>query len=250
MIPSPNQSDIQTALRTFLLAVLPPTDSAGNTIEVVSGVQNLVAEPTTATFVEMTPLRFERIETNIDSSADVKFTGSITGNVLTVTAVAFGVIELGATIFGPGVAVGTVITKLLTGEGGNGTYQVSNSQTISSQTLSSGGKTIQINSKLTVQLDFHSVDTSASDMANTVAAALRDDFGTIFFSGLAAPQNSVAPLYADDPKYMPFINDQQQYEWRWVLEAVLQANQVITAPQQYTDVISVVPLSVEATFPD
>jgi NADH:ubiquinone oxidoreductase subunit B-like Fe-S oxidoreductase len=67
------------------------------------------------------------------------FTGSITNNVLTVTAITSGAISLGMTITGTGVQTGTKITGFLTGAGGNvneaGTYQINVSQNVSSTTL-------------------------------------------------------------------------------------------------------------------
>lgn len=67
------------------------------------------------------------------------FTGSISGTTLTVTAVQYGVIQVGQTI--SGAAAGTTITSAGTGLGGVGTYVVSISQTLLStslQTLANG----------------------------------------------------------------------------------------------------------------
>lgn len=67
------------------------------------------------------------------------FTGSITNNVLNVTAITSGAISLNMTITGTGVQTGTKITGFLTGAGGNvneaGTYQLNISQNVSSTTL-------------------------------------------------------------------------------------------------------------------
>lgn len=60
------------------------------------------------------------------------FTGSIAGNVLTVTALAAGVVGVGQVISGAGVAAGTLITALGTGTGAAGTYVVSRMQTVGS----------------------------------------------------------------------------------------------------------------------
>lgn len=70
-------------------------------------------------------------------------TGSIAGNVLTISAVTSGVLTKGMALSGLGVSVGTVISGqgslhtggLLTGTGGIGTYLVSNAQTVTSTTL-------------------------------------------------------------------------------------------------------------------
>jgi len=67
------------------------------------------------------------------------FTGSISGNVLTVTAIASGAIAQGQTLSGTGITAGTKITQFLTGAGGNinevGTYQLNISQTVASTTI-------------------------------------------------------------------------------------------------------------------
>ena len=75
-------------------------------------------------------------------SVGATFTGSITGNVLTVPAdgVTAGAITIGMTITGSGITSGTTIVAFNTGAGGNvnegGTYTVSKSQTVSSTTIS------------------------------------------------------------------------------------------------------------------
>ena len=67
------------------------------------------------------------------------FTGSITGNILTVTGINSGAIAQGQTLSGTGIAAGTKITQTLTGAGGNvnyvGTYELNISQTVASTTI-------------------------------------------------------------------------------------------------------------------
>ena len=67
------------------------------------------------------------------------FTGSITGNVLTVTGITQGALALGQTLSGTGIANGTTITAFGSGAGGNvndnGTYTVSISQTVASTAI-------------------------------------------------------------------------------------------------------------------
>ena len=67
------------------------------------------------------------------------FTGSITGDVLTVTAIGSGAVAQGQTLSGTGITSGTKIVDFLTGAGGNvnevGTYQLNISQTVSSTTI-------------------------------------------------------------------------------------------------------------------
>lgn len=66
-------------------------------------------------------------------------TASIAGTTMTVTAVASGVLAVGATLSGTGVTAGTRIAAFLTGTGGTGTYTVSASQTVASGTINATG---------------------------------------------------------------------------------------------------------------
>jgi hypothetical protein len=67
------------------------------------------------------------------------FTGSIAGNILTVTGILSGALAQGQTLSGTGITAGTKITQFLTGAGGNineeGTYQVNINQTVASTTI-------------------------------------------------------------------------------------------------------------------
>jgi hypothetical protein len=321
---APTQDDVMTALGSFMLDRLP----AG--VDVVQGVVNRVAEPAEPNFAVMTLIRANRIETNVDTNQDVRFTGTIApavadftasidpapgqpgvmpSGIMTVTAVsagsiaigslvagggvlgatfvtgqesgsaggpglytvsvaqevlsgvltaayglltvsanAFGPIVVGANVFGTGVATGTTVRQFGTGTGGNGTYIVSPSQAVGPVTMSAGGKTIRQNSVFTVQLDFHSGDsTTAVDMAQTIATAFRDPYAVDFFAGLSG--GTISPLFADDPRFAPFFNENQQAEFRWILEANLQVNQTIRVPQEFADFASVQIISVDATYP-
>lgn len=67
------------------------------------------------------------------------FTGSIAGDVLTVTGINSGAVAQGQTLSGTGITAGTKIVQFLTGAGGNvnevGTYRVNIPQTASSTTI-------------------------------------------------------------------------------------------------------------------
>lgn len=75
------------------------------------------------------------LDTN-DTTSGAYFTGSISGNTLTVTAVANGALAVGQRITGNGIASRTYITALGTGSGGVGTYTVNLAQTVGSTTMS------------------------------------------------------------------------------------------------------------------
>lgn len=230
--------DVRTVLRAFLLAVLPVG------VEVVAGQDNRVPEPKGADFVTMTPLFRERLATNEDGYADVLFTGSISGNTLTVSDITFGALLVGLQVFGANVADGTAITALGSGSGGVGTYTVSPSQTVASGVMSAGSQEATQATKFTMQLDVHGPN--GGDNAQTIATLLRDDYAC---EQMAASGFDMQPLYASDPKQVPFINGESQYEERWVVEAVLQINPVVTTPQQFAGALAVDVVEVDAAYP-
>lgn len=239
---TPNQDAIQTVLRSFLLDIL------GDDIEVIEGQDNRVPEPKGTEFVVMTPIRRPRLSTNVRTAADVKFTGSIAATVMTVTEMFAGEIRDGATVFGVGVTANTKVVEQLTGTPGqDGTYTITPSQTVASKTLSAGSADITQSNEVVFQLNVHAADVAdASDRAQVISTMLRDPYAASFFEAL---EPEVSPLYAEDPRQIPFMNAEQQYETRWVVEAVLQANQTVLVPQQYADSIEVELVSVEAVYP-
>jgi hypothetical protein len=72
------------------------------------------------------------------------FTGSIQGDVLTVTNISSGIISLDAVITGAGITADTVVESFGTGTGGVGTYILNNSMSVGSQTITIAGKTGRI----------------------------------------------------------------------------------------------------------
>ncbi len=67
--------------------------------------------------------------------AGASFTATVAGTTMTVSAVVSGTLDVGQVITGAGVTAGTTITALGTGTGGTGTYTVSPSQTVSSESM-------------------------------------------------------------------------------------------------------------------
>jgi hypothetical protein len=244
--PTPTVLDIFASLQSFLAAVLPPD------VVIQQAQPNRVAEVAAPRFVLMSPPAFKRLETNINSSADAVFTGSITGPTMTITAVdprfPTAEIGIGTPVQGVGITVGTAVTAVLTGSGQIGTYTVNNPQTFGPGTISCGGTTIQMNVTAAIQLDFHSSDTTSGDLANVVSATMRDRFAIDQFAN-QSPNYGVVPLYADDAIQAPFQNDQAQIEWRWIVSALLQANITVVVPTQFADSVALTLKSLYATFP-
>jgi hypothetical protein len=76
--------------------------------------------------------RSQTVANSVMNSATVGavVTATIAGTVMTVSAVASGVLHVGQTISGVGVTIGTIITALGTGSGGVGTYTLSVASTV------------------------------------------------------------------------------------------------------------------------
>ncbi len=80
----------------------------------------------------------------VTGSIDSQVTASIAGSTMTVSAVAEGVVRVGDTVSGTGVAAGTSVTALGSGTGGTGTYTVSISQTVGSTTITTQGTVMNV----------------------------------------------------------------------------------------------------------
>jgi hypothetical protein len=161
---------------------------------------------------------------------------------MNVTSVVRGIVAPGVTVFGVGVAVGTVVTANGTGSGGGGTYVVSPSQTVSSGQLSTGTEQFTQPTEVTYQLDVHGPN--SANNAQMVSTLWRDSYGVGNFVALSLG-TFIEPLHADEPRQVPFLNAEQQYETRWVVEACMQVNQTVSnVPQQFMDHVYVEPIDV------
>lgn len=216
------EKDIFSALRFFLSSILP------SGIDVFKAEINRVSEPETDDFVVMSRTLNERISTNINSYEDDYFIGSINGTVLTIESVGNGTISLNDFVVGNGVLSGTIITGFLTGAGGIGTYSINNPQIVNSIIVQTGINNILEPTKITIQLDIHGPD--SANNAQKITTLLLSEYAYNKFKEYGF---DIVPLYAGEPKQMPFMNAEQQYEIRWIVEVILQANNIIGISQQY-----------------
>jgi hypothetical protein len=243
---SPTQEQIFTVLTASLAAILPAT------VEICQAQDNRVPEPQSPDFIVMTPIRRDRLETNVDSSGDVFFTASIATSTMTVTALSIGTLTLGNWLFGTGVLSGTQILSQLTGVlGGIGTYSVSKAQTSVSQSMAAGIKQMLQPIQFLMQLDVHGPN--SGDNAQAVTTVFRDEYGYDLFTAqclaLGLTLDAVVPIHADDPRSVPFENAENQYEHRWIIECLLQANETMTVPQQYAGALVTGLIEVDAVYP-
>lgn len=241
MVPSPTQSAALAALRSFLIEILP----AG--VPVVQGQDNRVPEPREADYVIFWPTMRRRLATNEDEGADCTFTASIADSAMSVTAMGVGVIEVGSLVTGTGVFSGTGAVRI-TGQasgsvGGTGVYAVSPATVAGTGPMAAGTLQITQETQLSVQLDVHGPN--SADNAQTISTLFRDAYAVDRFAALGG---AATPLYADDPRQMPFSNDQQAVENRWVIQCELQTNPVVVTPLQFADTVEASVESVEASF--
>lgn len=95
--------------------------------------------------------------------------------------------------------------------------------------------------QLRMQLDLYG--SSSGEWADMLSTLLRDDVGC------AALAPACQPLYSEDPRLAPLIDTEEQYEARWILEAVLQYNPVTSTPMQFADAASVGLINVDEAYP-
>lgn len=238
---SPTEDDALDALRSFLTTVLP------SGVPAYLGQVNRVPEPHEDDFVVYWPLRFTRLNTNIDSNGDVLYTGSIAADLLTVSDIDFGTIRIGAPVYGVGVTAGTKILDQVSGPDGSvGVYTVSASQTVGSEVMASGIISLEQHAKFTIQTDVHGGN--SADNAQIITTIFRDGAGIELFAA-ARPQGDIVPLFTSDPRQMPYFNENLQAESRWVIELELQVNQIVTVGSQYASAVTVGMISVDANYP-
>lgn len=98
--------------------------------------------------------------------------------------------------------------------------------------------------QVTIQLDIHGP--ASADNAEKITTLLRSEYSTIAFAAIGP---AVQPLYAEDPRQLPFINGEAQFESRWVVDVVLQANPIVGTPQEFADELVVTTIEVDTTYP-
>lgn len=170
------ESDVYTALRTFLVGIL------ADGVEVVQAQQNGVPEPAVADYVLMNAIAAPRLGTNVDSYTD------------------------------PGTNPGTRNSMQSIG------YRV--------------------------QLDVHGPN--SADNAAMISTLFRDEYACIQF---ASVNPNIQPLFCEEPKQIPFINGENQYEQRWIIDAAIEYNPVTQTPQDFFDEATVGIVSVDAAYP-
>lgn len=95
--------------------------------------------------------------------------------------------------------------------------------------------------ELRIQLDCYGA--SSGDWAAMLSTLLRDDVGC------AALAPACQPLYSEDARLAPLVDDEAQYEQRWIVEAVLQYNPATVTPLQFANAATVGLINVDEAYP-
>lgn len=204
---------------------------AGQTVPVYRGQVNRVPEPLQSDFVIIWPISRVRLAMNIDTNLDNQVSGSITGNILIVSAVILGSVSYGQVIYGDGVTVGTTVGNQINGTpGGVGTYQTTPTASVSEQMLYIGTHEVLQETEVTVQADVHGPN--SADNSARIQTLFRDQFGVDSFSASGV---DLTPLYTSDPRQIAFDNAEQQIEERWSIDLCMQANVTVITTMQFAD---------------
>ena len=246
---SPTQSDIQTALRAFLLNILPSGNAVftatitGTTLRVTSLLPN-------SGFINIGDLILGQNvapETMVQGLIDIDPTSGIgtylispSQNIVVSTTMWNGIpVVAGQVNRVPEPQQGDFVSMTTLRR----VWLETNVDT-NSDVLPAGNKTYRQATEVTIQLDVHGPN--SHDTAEIISTMFRDSYATDFF--LSYP--GITPLHADDPRQVPFINAESQYETRYVVEALLQADQTVTGvPQQFADILSIDLIDVETIYP-
>ncbi len=234
VVLSYTEADALEVLRGLILTVTPG-------IEVIRAQANRVPEPKGVDFILMTVILRTRLTLNVDYTTDVVFAGSIAGTALTYDPPSRGDLRPGVLLWGiPAIADGTAVVSV----DGPAAATVTPSQAASYGPLYAGYKTARQEAEFHVQLDVHGP--ASGDNVVRLATLLRDEYATQWFDDSGLDLNA---LYAGDPRQVPFINAEAQWEDRWTLDVALQANQVVQVPQQFADRLHADLIEVDAVYP-
>jgi hypothetical protein len=215
-------TEIMTAVRAVLLGILP------SGVEVIRAYGNRVPEPLSPDFCVLTTLRRERLSTNVDADADLHLIGGIVNDTLTVTS---GPILLpGYLLYGSVMVPGSVVTAVLEAPG---SYTVAPPQMVAAGSrIYAGRHTMLQPMDVVYQCDVHGPNGDMNALA--IQTTWRDERGCQLLAQASQPYG-MTPLYAEDPRMVPFPNAESQWEDRWIVDLHTQVNLVVSLDQEFAD---------------
>lgn len=91
-----------------------------------------------------------------------------------------------------------------------------------------------------VQLDLHGP--LSQDMGQVIGTLFADEYG---FTRFEESGFDVRPLYCGQMRQMPFINGEQQVEFRWTVDVSMEAKPIVTTGQQFAAELRIGTVSVD-----
>jgi len=134
-------------------------------------------------------------QATVTAAIGASFTGTISGNVLTVSAIGSGqCISVGDTVVGAGLPSGLTISSFGTGTGGNGTYNLSASATTSSEAMTTNSSVLNVTAVAsgTVALNSFLFDSAGAVNDGTNITSNGTGSGGTGTYNLSGPQQRVA----------------------------------------------------------
>lgn len=116
--------------------------------------------------------------------------------------------------------------------------------TVQDYDRTAGTSLFERDTQFSVQIDCYG--SAALDRATLLSILFRSDYACRAFS---ASGFDMQPLYAGEPRQMPFVTGESQYMERWVFDAVIQMNPVVSAPQDFATSLNVDLLNVDVNYP-
>ena len=128
------------------------------------------------------------------------FIGSISGTTLNVTSLVSGTVQLGMSLKGPGIEVGTTIIGLINGVGGTGTYTVSISQSMTSTPINGVVGEYYDGDRVELQIEYTTTDNNEAVIIRKIAGELPPGL-RLSTSGLISGYIAPAPNEDETPGY-------------------------------------------------
>lgn len=98
--------------------------------------------------------------------------------------------------------------------------------------------------QFTVQIDCYGA--KSSERAAYLASLFWDDLASQSF---ATSGKDIKPLYADDPRQIPLVNGEDQYEERWMFNVLIQYNPIVSIAQQSATTLTIGLTEIDAAYP-
>ena len=88
--------------------------------------------------------------------------------------------------------------------------------------------------EMSIQIDVHGPE--SGNNVHVIETLFRSEYAVDVMNAFGV---SVVPMFCSDSRQAPFVNDQEQVEYRWTLDAHVQINSTVRTPQQFLTEVEV-----------